>query len=168
MTLLQWSCAGLCIASAKRNASAVDAIDAWAEVFPWHLATWLPIRGAGCWQHFLLPCQELHELTIRITYLSPYQVDHLGEAHLWYLFLDHITHFQVIQTSWSLCFHNDPTCVHSIRHPKTTSDWDFTIWNWGSHILTCCTVRCARVVECVRAYAKVCLLYHVTRHVAST
>ena len=32
----------------------------------------------------------------------------------------------------------------------------------------CCTVACARVVQCVRAYAKVCLLYRVTRHVAST
>jgi len=32
----------------------------------------------------------------------------------------------------------------------------------------CCTVACARVVECARAYAKVCLLYRVTRHVAST
>jgi len=34
--------------------------------------------------------------------------------------------------------------------------------------LGCCTVACARVVECARAYAKVCLLYRVTRHVAST
>ena len=34
--------------------------------------------------------------------------------------------------------------------------------------LRCCTVACARVVECARAYAKVCLLYRVTRHVAST
>ena len=32
----------------------------------------------------------------------------------------------------------------------------------------CCTVACARVVECARAYAKVCLLCRVTRHVAST
>jgi hypothetical protein len=32
----------------------------------------------------------------------------------------------------------------------------------------CCTVACARVVERARAYAKVCLLYRVTRHVAST
>jgi len=32
---------------------------------------------------------------------------------------------------------------------------------------TCCTVACARVVECARAYAKVCLLCRVTRHVAS-
>jgi hypothetical protein len=29
-------------------------------------------------------------------------------------------------------------------------------------------VACARVVECVRAYAKVCLLYRVARHVALT
>ena len=32
----------------------------------------------------------------------------------------------------------------------------------------CGTVACAQVVECARAYAKVCLLYHVTKHVAST
>ena len=32
----------------------------------------------------------------------------------------------------------------------------------------CCTVACARVVECARAYAKVCLLNRVTRHVTST
>jgi hypothetical protein len=33
---------------------------------------------------------------------------------------------------------------------------------------TCCTVADARVVKCVQAYAKVSLLYRVTRHVAST
>jgi len=32
----------------------------------------------------------------------------------------------------------------------------------------CCTVACALVVECPRAYAKMCLMYHVKRHVAST
>jgi len=35
-------------------------------------------------------------------------------------------------------------------------------------VLGCCTVACAREVESMRAYAKVCLLYRVTRHVAST
>jgi hypothetical protein len=34
--------------------------------------------------------------------------------------------------------------------------------------IICCTVACAQVVECVRAYGKVCLLYRVMRHVAST
>jgi len=33
---------------------------------------------------------------------------------------------------------------------------------------SCCTVACARVVECAQAYAKVCLLYRETRHVTST
>jgi len=32
----------------------------------------------------------------------------------------------------------------------------------------CCTVACAGVVECALAYAKVCLLYRVTRHVTLT
>jgi len=35
-------------------------------------------------------------------------------------------------------------------------------------LITCCMVVCARVVECARADAKVCLLYRVRRHVAST
>jgi len=34
--------------------------------------------------------------------------------------------------------------------------------------MTWCTVVCARVIECVRAYAKVCLLYRIIRHVPST
>jgi len=32
----------------------------------------------------------------------------------------------------------------------------------------CCTVGCARVVACARAYAKVCLLYRAMSHVALT
>jgi len=35
-------------------------------------------------------------------------------------------------------------------------------------VITCCTVAYARVVKFVGAYAKVCLLYRVTRHVALT
>ena len=35
-------------------------------------------------------------------------------------------------------------------------------------LITYCTVACASVVKCARAYAKVCVLYRVTRHVAST
>jgi hypothetical protein len=34
--------------------------------------------------------------------------------------------------------------------------------------MTCCTVACAREVECAWVYAKVCRLYRVTRHVALT
>jgi len=34
-------------------------------------------------------------------------------------------------------------------------------------VVSCCTVACARLVECVQVYAKVSQLYHVTRHVAS-
>jgi len=33
---------------------------------------------------------------------------------------------------------------------------------------SCCMVVCAQAVESVRVYGKVCLLYHVWRHVAST
>jgi len=35
-------------------------------------------------------------------------------------------------------------------------------------LINCCTVACARVVECAQAYAKVCLLYCVRRHVTLT
>jgi hypothetical protein len=34
----------------------------------------------------------------------------------------------------------------------------------GSVCHFCCTVACAGVVECVLAYAMVCVLYRVTRH----
>jgi hypothetical protein len=57
--------------------------------------------------------------------------------------------------------------IHSDRLDACHLDWLILL---GSDFVNsiCWTVACARVVDCAPVYSEVCLLYHVTRHVAST